>query len=106
MHDLTIANMDGIQDISKKEIEEMRGYAQSIANMLEVAVERRSIPTGSIYWRTAKILSKMDNYLNKHEGDHAVVLRNQFGVLVDTDLLDELKAAAGMTNNQDGPQDA
>lgn len=91
MHDLTNANMDGIEDISEREIEEMRGYAQSIANMLEVVMVSKSIPTGSIYWRAAKILSKMDNYLDKHEGDHANVLRSDQGVLVDAELLDHLQ---------------
>lgn len=107
MHSLINANMDGIEDISEREIDEMRGYAQSIANMLEVVMVNKSIPTGSIYWRAAKILSKMDNYLDKHEGDHAIVLRKDQGVLVDAELLDHLQGTGGVEpvakrHSQDG----
>lgn len=96
MYDLTDANMNGIEDISENEIIEMQKCAQSIANMLEIALTSKQIPTGSIYWRAAKILSITDNYLDKHENDHAMFLRETHGVLADTALLDELRDLAGI----------
>lgn len=96
MYDLTDANMDGLEDISEKQLIEMQMYAQSIANTLKVALVTKQISTGSIYWRAAKILSITDNYLDKHEGDHAVFLRETHGVLADTALLDELRDLAGI----------
>lgn len=91
MHDLKNANMDGLEDISLQEMTDIQKYAQSIANMMEVAIETKSIPTGGMYWRTAKILSVLDNYLSKHEGEeHASFIRNQHGVLADIELLNGL----------------
>lgn len=96
MYDLTNANMNGLEDISENEMIEMQKHAQSIANMLEVALISKQIPTGGIYWRAAKILSKVDNYLDKHEDDNALFLRETHGVLTDTALLDELRELAGI----------
>lgn len=91
MHDLKNANMNGLEDISEKEMIEVQKYAQSIANMMEVALETKSIPTGGMYWRTAKILSVLDNYLSKHEGEeHSEFIRNTHGVLIDAELLNGL----------------
>lgn len=95
MYDLTDANMDGLEDISENEMIEMQKHAQSIANILEVALTSKQIPAGSIYWRAAKILSTVDNYLNKYDDENAVFLRETHGVLVDTVLLDDLQKLAG-----------
>lgn len=94
MHDLKNANMNGLEDISEQEMIDIQKYAQSIANMIEVALETKSIPTGGIYWRAAKILSTCDNYLNAHEDiEHANFIRKTHGVLADAELLDMLSEA-------------
>lgn len=90
MYDLKDSNMNGLEDISEKEMIEMQNHAQSIANMLEIALKTKKIPTGGIYWRAAKILSTTSNYLDKHEGDNAAHIRDSHGVLVDVELLNAL----------------
>ena len=90
MYDLANKNTDGISDMSFEEVEKIREYAQAIANMAEVTLKSKKIPTGSMYWRAAQILHILDNCLDMHEGDNAKSLKDQHGVLIGTDLLELL----------------